>query len=116
MDTPTEANARLTAFMSEVRDTGRLWVLRNDEGYAQWSSEEGVCFPVWSQRQMAERAVTSSLPDYRIEELALEAFRASCLPSLRDREIWIGVNLAGDMCGIEIPCGEFEKEIASRVA
>ncbi len=29
MDTPSEANARFTAFFSEIRDTNQLWALRN---------------------------------------------------------------------------------------
>jgi hypothetical protein len=115
MDTPTEANVRFADFMLQVLDTRHLWVLRSDEGYAQWSSEDGVCFPIWSQQQMAERAALRSLPGYQPEQLALDVFRDSVLPKLRDKKFWLGVNLTDEMCGIEIPCEQFEKEIASRV-
>jgi len=116
MDTPTEANARFATFMTEVKDSRCVWVLRNEEGYARWSGDDGVCFPVWARREMAERAAAASFPDYRTEEIALDIFRRSLLPSLRDTEIWIDVNLTEDMCDIEIPCDEFEREISSRVA
>ncbi len=87
MDTPSEANARFTAFVSEVRGSNHLWALRNDSGYAQWSNEGEVCFPVWSQRHMAEQAAARSLPGYRAEELGIHFFRDSILPALRDREV-----------------------------
>jgi len=115
-DTPPEANARFAKFMSQVRDTRQLWMLRNDEGYARWSSEDGACFPVWSRREMAEAAGLRSLPGYRTEQLALDVFRDSLLPKLRDEKIWIGVDLTCEMCGIEIPCEQFEQEITSRAA
>ena len=116
MDTPTEANARFADFMSEVRATNRVWLLHNDGGYAQWSSEDGVCLPIWSQQQMAEQAALRSLPGYQTEQLALDVFRDSVLPKLRNGEIWLGVNLTSEMCGIEIPCEQFEKQITRRAA
>src|SRR5437762_13987360 len=86
MDTPSEANARFAEFMSEVRDTRQLWILRSDEGYARWSSEDGACFPIWSRREMADGAALRSLPEYRTEQLALDVFRDSFVPKLRDED------------------------------
>jgi hypothetical protein len=62
MDTPAEANARFNAFTSEVKDTGRIWVLHNCEGYAQWSSEDKICFPIWSQQITAEGPLLVHFP------------------------------------------------------
>lgn len=115
MDTPSKANDRFEAFMSEAKNTGRVWVLRNEAGYARWSSDDGISLPIWSQPEMAEQAAIRSFPDYQPEEMLLETFRFSVLPVLRDQEIWIGVNLTDDMYGVEIPCDEFEKNIFSHV-
>jgi hypothetical protein len=112
--TPQEANARQERFFADIHAQKRLWLLQNDLGYANWSSDDGTALPVWSDRELAAECAIETFAGYRPEEIALETFIDSVLPELEAQDIFVGINLTSDMCGNELSCSEFTKELATR--
>jgi hypothetical protein len=112
-DTPSAAEARYEAFVRNVAESGNLWALSNSEGWANWSDDEGSVFPVWDALEKAQACSEKTFPGYQPEQLSLDLFLDEILPMLREREIFVGVNLTAEMGGVSSSCEELERVLGA---
>jgi uncharacterized protein DUF2750 len=94
--------------VASVANSRSLWALRNAEGWANWSDEDGSIFPVWDAMATAKACAEKTFPGYQPAEVDLESFLETILPALSEQEIFVGVNLNPDMTGVSRSCAEFE--------
>lgn len=108
-NTPLAAEARYETFVKNVATSGILWALRNSEGWANWSDEDGHVFPVWDQRQAAEQCAREAFPGYQPTEVPVISFIAKQLPLLCEQGFFVGINLTPEMVGLSISCDEMKR-------
>jgi hypothetical protein len=97
-------------FIKKVCETGIVWGLENDEGFAMSNSEqyedddgeslELMCF--WSEKALAEACITNEWAQYRTTEVALSEFIENwCIGMLED-DLLIGTDFDSTLEGLEI--------------
>ena len=108
-DTPMDAEARYEAFVRNITGSKSLWALRNSEGWANWADDDGSVFPVWDAFESALECSKETFPGYQPEQLGLDSFLDDILPALRERKIFVGVNLTPEMTGVSFSCEELKR-------
>ena len=95
----SQSAAQAAAFFSEVNRTGRLWTVRDADGYpAPMNSQGQRVQPFWSSQARVRRIIqrVPAYSDFDPEQLHLERWREHWLPALRRPALLVGLNWTGD--------------------
>ncbi len=82
-------------FFQESVDTGCVWGLQSDEGWAQCDSEkykDTPVIPFWSQPEYAESHCQNEWSGYEVVAIALEEFLDDWLTGMHEDVLLIGIN------------------------
>lgn len=92
-------------FLEEAIETGCVWGLESDEGWALCPSEfnpDLEVLPLWSQPEYAQLHVVDEWSDYRVVPISLEELLDEWLPGLHDDITLIGPNWNPQLEGDEV--------------
>jgi len=92
-------------FIAEALDTGCVWGLENEEGWAlcpSLTNDELDVMPLWSQPEYAERHCRDEWSDYEVVPISLEELLDDWLPGMHEDLLLIGPNWNGDLEGMEV--------------
>ncbi|GAB2191481.1 DUF2750 domain-containing protein [Sessilibacter sp. MAH2] len=92
-------------FIVEALETGCVWGLCNEEGWAVCPSEASPnrdVMPFWSQPEFAEVLCDDEWQDYEVTAVSTEEFLEEWLTGLHDDEVLVGVNWNENLEGDEI--------------
>jgi len=104
------AKERHEQFIKKVCETGKVWGLENDEGFAmssssEYESEDGealelMCF--WSDLSLAKACKKDEWTDYRTSEVELGDFIENWCTGMADDGLLIGTDFDQNLVGFEI--------------
>ncbi|HEY7773904.1 MAG TPA: DUF2750 domain-containing protein [Marinagarivorans sp.] len=92
-------------FIVEAEETGCVWALEGEEGFALCPSnvsETLDVMPLWSQPEFAQLHCVDEWADYKPVPVALEELLDEWLPGMHDDLLLVGVNWNADMEGDEV--------------
>ena len=104
-------------FYTEVLREGRVWAIRDAEGFPAPQTPEGRAMPFWSLRSRAERVITTvdAYADFELIELSLDAWRSRWLPGLENDGLRAGLNWSGmNAVGFDVEPAAVERSLAAR--
>src|SRR5436190_23339162 len=93
----SQAAAQAAAFYRDVALSGKVWSIRDSEGFPAPLTPHGRAMPCWSSLARAERII-KTVPAYRgfvPVELTWDDFRETWLPRLESDGLRVGVNWTG---------------------
>ena len=108
----SESNYR--NFIERVQDSGEVWGLRCDEGWAYCASNEYedtdvlVC---WSDRAYAQRHVQGDWSKHTPTAIPLDEFIDRWLQGMDDDGALVGPNWDADLCGLEVEPREIADQL-----
>ncbi|MCX5395999.1 DUF2750 domain-containing protein [Streptomyces sp. NBC_00102] len=92
----SQSGSQAAAFFRDVRRSGVVWIVRDDDGYASRLSTDGRgIFPFWSTPARATRAATIWGNGLRAGSMPLVFWRDHELPDLAREGCRIGINWSG---------------------
>ncbi len=109
-----DLEANYERFIAEVVETGIVWGLENEDGWALCPSvdnEEIDVMPFWSERAFAEALCCDEWEGYKPQALDLEEFLDDWLPGLHEDVVLVGINWTDEMEGIEVQPLDLAEEI-----
>lgn len=101
-------------FVIQAIDTGCVWALESDEGFALCPSvdnEELDVMPLWSQPEFAEAHCKDEWADYEVVPISLEELLDDWLPGMHSDLMLVGVNWNQALEGLEIEPLDLVEEI-----
>lgn len=101
---------RHNVFVKNVSETGVVYVLKNEEGYATSASnevedEDGepvevICF--WSDKVLAQSCIEEEWSDYEVKEVTVAEFLENWCIGMSNEGVIAGTNFDRNMFGYEI--------------
>ncbi len=92
----SQSGAQASAFFRDVRRSGLVWRVRDDEGTPTDLSADGTrSLPFWSTSARAERAAKIWVHGLRVESMPLAAWLDLELPAVAQEGLLIGINWSG---------------------
>ena len=101
---------RHESFIKKVCESGVVWGLENDEGFAMSSSGEYedsdgepldlICY--WSEKTLAQSCKNEEWIDYRVTDIPLGEFLENWCIGMSEDELLIGTNFDPELSGFEI--------------
>lgn len=82
-------------FFNDAVNTGCVWALQSEEGWAQCGSEkytETAVIPFWSQPEYAEVHKQDDWEGYQVVAISLEEFLDDWLTGMHEDVILVGIN------------------------
>ncbi len=101
-------------FLAHAIDTGCVWALRGEEGFALCPSvdnEEIDVMPLWSQPEYAKAHCAEEWGTYEVVPISLEELIDDWLPGMHGDLILVGVNWNEALEGTEIEPLDLVEEI-----
>lgn len=92
-------------FVQHVRETGQVWGLKFDKGWAVCESneyEDVVVYPFWSAAEHAQLHCTEEWSRYVPTPIALDMFLDNWLPGMHEDNALVGTNWDEELCGMEL--------------
>ena len=92
-------------FLTEALETGCVWGLESDEGWALCPSEQNDSLdvmPLWSQPEYAKAHQVEEWADYRLIPISLEEFLDDWLPGMHEDVLMVGPNWNAELEGEEL--------------
>ncbi len=92
-------------FLAEAIDTGCVWALEGEEGFALCPSvdnDELDVMPLWSQPEYAQLHCRDEWAEYEVVPIALEELLDDWLPGMHSDLMLVGVNWNHELEGIEL--------------
>ena len=105
-------------FIAHAIDTGCVWALESDEGFALCPSvdnDELDVMPLWSQPEFAELHCRDEWADYEVVPIALDELMDDWLPGMHGDLMLVGVNWNEALEGLEIEPLDLVEEIDREV-
>ncbi|MYS24022.1 MULTISPECIES: DUF2750 domain-containing protein [unclassified Streptomyces] len=92
----SQSGSQGAAFFRDVRQSGFVWFVWDDEGSPTSLSSDGTrSLPFWSTSARAQRAAKIWGHGLRVESMSLEDWRARELPDVAREGLVIGINWSG---------------------
>ena len=113
-DVTTQAEENHARFIREVRDSGLVWGLKSDQGWAVCESneyEDTDVYPFWSDRSSAALHCTDEWAVYEPTSLSLEIFLETWLPGMAEDGVLIGTNWDEELSGLEVEPFDLAREL-----
>jgi len=82
-------------FLEQVSETGTVWGICNESGWAACESEDykgSAVIPFWSDKLFAEAYIDFEWPRYKPKQISLEEFLENWLPGMGEDEVYVGIN------------------------
>ncbi|MCB1664865.1 MAG: DUF2750 domain-containing protein [Pseudomonadales bacterium] len=98
-----EANYDL--FIARILETGKVWGLKADDGWAVCPSlefESTDVFPFWSDEADARVHCSEDWKIYTPSVIELEDFVVNWLPGMHEDEVMVGPNWNAELSGLEV--------------
>jgi hypothetical protein len=98
-----EANYQL--FLDQVQQSGLIWGLYGDDGWALCQSiefEDTEVFPFWSHESFASAVCTDEWKVYKPRSITIEEFLTEWLPGIHEDNAMVGPNWDAELTGIEV--------------
>ncbi|SEO50205.1 DUF2750 domain-containing protein [Aquisalimonas asiatica] len=111
-DQPLDASYE--AFLEAVVDSGLVWGLCDDEGWAMVPSaddDEAMVMPFWSSEGGATACASGEWDGFVAEPLPLEDFMEQWLPGMEGDGHRAGVDWSADLDGVEVPPLELQADL-----
>jgi len=92
-------------FIEEALETGCVWGLENDEGWALCpanSNEELNVMPLWSQPEYAKAHCVEEWSSYAPVPISLEELLDDWLPGMHEDVLLVGTNWDASLEGLEV--------------
>jgi hypothetical protein len=92
-------------FIDQVQQTGLVWGLYGDDGWAICPSvefEDTEVFPFWSDERYAAALCTEEWKTYAPRSITLEDFMSEWLPGIHEDNAMVGPNWDLEMSGLEL--------------
>jgi len=92
-------------FIAEAIETGCVWGLENEDGWALCPSlknETIEVMPFWSQPEYAELHCQEEWADYDVVPISLEELLEDWLPGMHEDVLLVGVNWNAKLEGLEM--------------
>jgi len=123
MDETNELEEKLENFIKKVSETGTVWGLENEDGFAMSSSsefgdEDGepielMCF--WSEKKLADACAKDEWNGYKTVQVELGDFLEHWCVGMANDGLVIGVDLDTELTGYEIDPLDLILEIADQL-
>ena len=111
-------DTELDRFVVEALETGCVFGLESEEGWALCPSEKypnSDVMPLWSDRVAAQSQCRDEWGDYQAIPIALDELLDDWLPGMHEDELLVGVNWNQELEGEELEpldlLAEFEQEL-----
>ena len=110
-------NAELQAgrdrFISAVRDSGVVWGLQSEEGWAccQSNDSDAQVLVFWSSQASARRHAQGEWAAYQSAPIALDDFVDTWLRGMHDDGMLAGVDFNADLAGSEMAPAELARAL-----
>ncbi|BFM18421.1 DUF2750 domain-containing protein [Maricurvus nonylphenolicus] len=105
-------------FIVEAIETGCIWALEGEEGFALCPSEKNDdidVMPFWSQPEFAQAACVDEWSVYKPVAIALEEFLDDWIDGMHEDLLLIGINWNPDLEGMEIEPLDLVEEFDSEI-
>ncbi len=89
-------------FFTDAIDTGCVWGLESDEGWAQCNSEKYpdiAVIPFWSQPEYAEHHRQGEWANYAVVAIAVDEFMDDWLTGMHEDVLLVGINWDEELAG-----------------
>lgn len=88
-------NDEIHHFIKQAADTGCIWGLLGDEGWAQCASDQyanSLVIPFWSQPELVEPHKSHEWGNYKVTPISLEEFLDDWLTGMHDDHLLVGID------------------------
>ncbi|GAA4343006.1 DUF2750 domain-containing protein [Flaviaesturariibacter amylovorans] len=102
--TPTPASEHQSAFINRIIETGTVWALSSDEGFATSESDEYEdveVLPFWSEEAAAAVLARDEWAEFKPASLPLAEFLEKWLPGMYSEDVVVGIDWDAEMTGTE---------------
>ena len=113
-DLSADPKASHDRFVREVRDSGLVWGLQSDQGWAVCESneyEETDVYPFWSTEAEATFHCTDDWSGFRPTSLDLDLFIDTWLTGMAEDAVMVGTNWDQDLMGLEVEPTDLAEEL-----
>lgn len=104
-DDNTTSESNYNRFIERVRESGQVWGLRGEDGWAYCESneyEETDVLMFWSDRAGAQSHAQDEWSDHTPTEISLDEFIDNWLPGMDEDDALVGLDWTTDLSGPEI--------------
>ncbi len=101
-------------FLDEARQSGTVWGLANEDGWAVCPSiefEETDVFPFWSQERFAKALCVDEWSVYQAKSISVEDFLIEWLPGMHEDNALVGTNWDEELSGMEVEPADLAKSL-----
>ena len=114
MISPSDAERKYEEFLQSLRDDQPVWTLRNEVGYAKWSTGDPPnIVPFWSSEEQARACSATTFAGYEPESIPAEQFVAEWLDLLAKQGLFVGINLTVEMAGVDVTPDRLREDLHS---
>ncbi|CAM4404012.1 DUF2750 domain-containing protein [Vibrio astriarenae] len=106
-------DANLELFISETKDTAKVWGLRNEDGWLAVDStefENSEVMPFWSNEADAKLHNVEEWADFEVLEIPLDIFVEDWLITLDEDGVLVGPNWNDKLEGKEVEPADMAKK------
>ncbi|MBV5274409.1 MAG: DUF2750 domain-containing protein [Lamprocystis purpurea] len=101
-------------FVTRVRETGQVWGLKSDEGWAICESneyEDTDVYPFWSDEAAAAAHCTDDWAGFVPTSLDLDLFIDTWLAGMSEDGVLVGTNWDEELMGLEVEPSDLAEEL-----
>lgn len=105
LDDIAASRERYERFARRIAETGVVWALENEDGFANCSSnddEEILVILFWSERALASKCAAHEWTGFKPVEIPLDLFREKWLTGMASDGVLVGPEWTGDLVGMEV--------------
>ena len=109
--------ARYRHWLERCADTGLVWGLRGEDGFAVVGDEEGkVHLPVWPDSPFAAACATDDWSSYAPDSIALAEFLSAWLPNLAEQGWGVAVFPGPEGRGVHLSSDELRADLEDEMS
>lgn len=101
-------------FIEDILATGKVWVLKSEDGWVLCKSEEyedADVIPFWSNKAHAKAHCTDEWSNNTVESINVVDFVEKWLTGMAEDGFLVGPNWNAEMMGLEIEPGDLAEHI-----
>lgn len=115
MNDPTiRAQENHDRFVRDARESGVVWGLKSDQGWAVCESneyEETDVYPFWSDEAEARSHCRDDWSDFTAESLPLDVFIDTWLVGMSEDGVLVGTNWDQELSGLEVEPDDLAQDL-----
>ncbi|HSH92853.1 MAG TPA: DUF2750 domain-containing protein [Roseimicrobium sp.] len=111
---PAASEEQYKRFIEQARETGQVWGLRSEEGWACCESSEFENTEVlvfWSDKAQAQKNATNEWSKHQPEAIPMEEFLDNWLEGMDEDGALVGPNWDPGLCGLEVEPHEMAEKL-----